>query len=450
MINEKLLALDAADRGGRAAPEVRRSVSEVEADLATEELYRDDILSKVSVSDGELREAIASQRIRYSLRWIYTPTREGIDHFHTLLSRGLGFDSAYALQLSDSVAPDLRSWETTRFKVRTLRPALAAVADTLRQGIPSPPFEGPDGWYILNLQSVTVDAITPESEGIQQRYDAERALTRQKADSLSDVYINQLMADHRPVIEPKTFGVLGAYLGEVWLPKERRSALYATQSIDRETALAAVADIKQFSREPLVRMKDRIVTLGRFLSWYRVRDTVLRLRTSSLQAYLGSLQSLVWQMVRDGLLIERATKREMQKRESVRTQKSWWEEKVLYSLEKKRIADSISVSDEQVKTYYLNHVRSYRDAEGKARSFDEARETVRRDVRSLEVTKRLLHRLLALKQRYPVEIHDDILRALPVENENDPKAIDVYIAKKGGTFPHPAFPTIDYDWQTWQ
>jgi hypothetical protein len=37
-----------------------------------------------------------------------------------------------------------------------------------------------------------------------------------------------------------------------------------------------------------------------------------------------------------------------------------------------------------------------------------------------------------------------------VENENDPKAIDVYIAKTRGTFPHPAFPTIDYDWQTWQ
>jgi hypothetical protein len=58
--------------------------------------------------------------------------------------------------------------------------------------------------------------------------------------------------------------------------------------------------------------------------------------------------------------------------------------------------------------------------------------------------------LLALRRKYPVQIFDEVLRNLPVENENDPKAIDVYVAKKSGTFPHPAFPTIDVDWQGWQ
>lgn len=450
MINEKLLALGAADRGGRAAPEVKRSVSEVVDDLATEELYREDILSKVRVTEGELQDAIAAQRTQYSLRWIYAPTRGGIDQFRDLLSHGLGFDSAFALQLGDSVKPDLRSWETTRFKVRTLRPALAAVADTLKVGIPSAPFEGPDGWYILCLGTVTFDAITSESEEIRQRHDGQRALTQQKADSLSDLYINRLMLDHRPVIEPRTFGILGAYLGQTWLPEERRNSVYRSQSIDRETALAAVANIDRFAKEPLVRMKDRMVTLGRFLSWYRVRDTVLRLRTSSLPAYLSSLQAVVWKMVRDGLLIERATKREMPKRESVRTQKGWWEDKVLYALEKKRLTDSISISDDELRSYYRDHARAYRDSSGKSLSFDQAKENVRKDYYSFEVMKQLLHRIIALKRKYPVELYEDVLRTLPVDTENDPKAIDVYIAKKGGTFPHPAFPTIDYDWQAWQ
>jgi len=42
-----------------------------------------------------------------------------------------------------------------------------------------------------------------------------------------------------------------------------------------------------------------------------------------------------------------------------------------------------------------------------------------------------------------------VLNKLPVDLENDPRAIDVYIAKPRGIFPRPAFPTIDYDWQTW-
>jgi hypothetical protein len=49
-----------------------------------------------------------------------------------------------------------------------------------------------------------------------------------------------------------------------------------------------------------------------------------------------------------------------------------------------------------------------------------------------------------------VVVFEKILSDLPVANESDPRAIDVYFAKKGGTFPHPAFPAIDYDWQSWE
>ncbi len=65
MINEKLLALDAADRGGRLSPEVRRSVIEIEGDLATEELYREDVLKKVRITEEEIGYAVAGQRIHY-------------------------------------------------------------------------------------------------------------------------------------------------------------------------------------------------------------------------------------------------------------------------------------------------------------------------------------------------------------------------------------------------
>jgi hypothetical protein len=61
----------------------------------------------------------------------------------------------------------------------------------------------------------------------------------------------------------------------------------------------------------------------------------------------------------------------------------------------------------------------------------------------------MLHRLVALKRQYRVVVKDDVLSDLPVDVENNPKAIDAYIAKKGGTFPHPAFPVIDFGWAAW-
>jgi hypothetical protein len=450
MINEKLLALSAADRGGRSSPEVRRSVREIVGDLATEELYRDDVLSKVRLGEEEIREAVAGQGIHFTIRWLYGSTREGIDHYRRLLSSGMGFDSLFTLSLGDSITADLRSWETDRFRLKRLRPSIAAVVDTLRPHVASAPLEGPDGWYIVSLIDVNIDAIMTESEGVKRREDARRALTQQKADSLSDLYINRIMLEHAPVIEPRTFDLLGAYLGQFWLSESKRATMVGGLSVGRETALTAMTDIGQFGKEPLVRMKDRAVTLGRFLSWYRAREFVLRLRASSVQAYRVSLQQMVWRMVRDGLLIERAKKRHLEERASVRTQKQWWEDKVLYALEKRRITDSVAVDDAKLLRYFREHQKSYRDSTGLSLSFAAAKERVRQDFTERETTNRLLHRVLALRRKYPVQIVADVLRNLPVENENDPKAIDVYVAKKNGTFPHPAFPTIDVDWQGWQ
>jgi hypothetical protein len=450
MVNEKLLALDAAARGGRSSPDVRRSVGEIVGDLATEELYRDDVLSKVRLSEKEIRSAVHGARTHYAIRWVYAPTRLDVERYDRLLAGGVGFDSVFALQRGDSVTADLRSWETTRFKLKRFRPSIAAVVDTLRPRVPSAPIEGPDGWYIVFLDRVTIDVITTESEGIKQRDDARRALTQQKADSLSDLYINRLMLDHAPVIQPRTFDLLSAYLAQFWLSNEKRATMIGGLSVGQETALAAIADIRRFGSEPLVRTKDRTVTLDRFLSWYRAREYVLRLRASSVQAYRLSLQQMVWKMVRDGLLIEKATGRGLQKRESVRTQKRWWEEKVLYALAKKGITDSLALDETAVLKYYRDHQGSYRDSSGAALSFETVRERVRKDCVSEEFNRRLLRRLAGLRRIYPVKIFDDILRALPVENEGDPRAIDAYVAKTGGTFPHPAFPSIDYDWQGWQ
>ncbi len=134
MIDEKLLALDAAERGERTNPSVVRSVNEIVHDLATEELYRDDVLSKVHLSEDELQDGVAAQRVHYALQWIYSPTREGIEQYRRALDTLVPFDTLFRASLGDSVTPDLRSWETTRFKVRTTRPEIAAVADTLKVG----------------------------------------------------------------------------------------------------------------------------------------------------------------------------------------------------------------------------------------------------------------------------------------------------------------------------
>ncbi len=101
-----------------------------------------------------------------------------------------------------------------------------------------------------------------------------------------------------------------------------------------------------------------------------------------------------------------------------------------------------------VRTYH-EHEKDYLNDKGAIRSFAEVKDDVRRDAFAYQETSRLLHRILKLKQQYAVKINDETLKKLAVDVENSPRAIDVYTVKKGGIFPHTAFPSIDYEWQTW-
>ena len=450
MINEKLLALDAQEHGGNARPSVIRSVAEIDHDLATEELYRQDVLGKVHISRQEMEEAVTAQRIHYSLRWIYAPTRDRIEEVKNGLAAGRPFDSLYHASLVNPAQADDRSWQTTRFKLMTTRPGVAGVVDTMKPGRTSVPVEGPDGWYIFSLDNISFDAITTESDAAQQLHRASEVLTQHKADSLSDIYVDKLMREHAPVIERRTFAILCAFLGQAWLPQDLRTSMLTVLPVDREIAVAAAANPSPYASDKLVTMSDRAVTLGRFLAWYNARSTLVKLSTTSGRAFQESLERLIWQMVRDGLLIERAERRHLDKLAIVKEQKGWWTDKILYASEKQALSESIAVKDSLLSVYFVAHRARYAHAKGDTVTFRGAADEVRRDFVSEKMTSVLFHRLVELRRKYQVTFDEDVLASLPVDSANDPKAIDVYVAKKGGTFPHPAFPTIDDDWQTWQ
>jgi len=450
MINEKLLALDAQEHGGNARPSVIRSVAEIDHDLATEELYRQDVLGKVHISRQEMEEAVTAQRIHYSLRWIYAPTRDRIEEVKNGLAAGRPFDSLYHASLVNPAQADDRSWQTTRFKLMTTRPGVAGVVDTMKPGRTSVPVEGPDGWYIFSLDNISFDAITTESDAAQQLHRASEVLTQHKADSLSDIYVDKLMREHAPVIERRTFAILSAFLSQAWLPQDLRTSMLTVLPVDREIAVAAAANPSPYASDKLVTMSDRAVTLGRFLAWYNARSTLVKLSTTSGRAFQESLERLIWQMVRDGLLIERAERRHLDKLAIVKEQKGWWTDKILYASEKQALSETIAVKDSLLSVYFVEHRARYAHAKGDTVTFRGAADEVRRDFVSEKMTSVLFHRLVELRRKYQVTIAEDVLASLPVDTANDPKAIDVYVAKKGGTFPHPAFPTIDDDWQTWQ
>ncbi len=448
MINEKLLALDAAMRRSQVTPLIAPALAEIEGDLATEELYKDDIQSTVRVSGVEIAAGIDQSKRQLTLQWIFASSQNEINSRAASLRSGTSFDSLYRLQGPDSLLAADRSLKSSVFKIRMKNGEIGTVADTLKPGNSSEPLKGPDGWYILHVVGESRDLISTQSDEAKLHNDVYRAFLQQKSDSVSQHYVNALMTKHQPTIVPGTFDLVSSYLALKHLdPEEIRSwELIGPPGSKRDSA--SLEAIEKQAKKALVTLSGGSkISLQEFLTWYWNRETLIKVRKSSKQVYLVSLQQMIWQMVRDNLLVKRALKRNLQARESVRMQKKWWEEKLLYEVEKKLIVDSISFHDRMLQTYFEDNRRRYEDAHGIPANFSDARDDVLRDFYEFELTKRILHRINALKVKYPVTVDNEVLTRIPVEG--DPSAVELYAVKKGGTFPRPAFPVIDQMWRTW-
>jgi hypothetical protein len=448
MIYEKLLALKGYAEGVDASRDARLSLREIEGDLATEELYKDDVLNRVKVTEPEILQGMGESRSTLRVRWLYRNDEGDIRSDAARLGAAGGFDSLFSEECRGRVHAEDRSMEVTHFKMRMQNAAFASVLDTMKPGTCSAPVHGPDGWYIVKLDEAWREPIMSQSDEEKARNDVERYLLQHDADSLSDLYVRSLMETKNPTIVRKSLDLLHADLARQILPPE----VYASWNLDKRLAdrwgvppgsgIDSTLDLVTF-RNGALRIRD-------FLDWYHARELNLKLDLTSPEKMYASLEPLVWRMTRDRLLVQKALARGYGDRPLVRRQAAWWKDKIVYNIVKARMADSIKIDEARVRAYYDAHPRDFRDTTGAAIPFAKAEEDAKKAYYAEELTKKTLHEVLRLKQHYHVDVREDVLKSLPVDAGSDPRAIDVYLAKTGGVFPRPAFPTIDYEWQAWQ
>jgi hypothetical protein len=258
-----------------------------------------------------------------------------------------------------------------------------------------------------------------------------------------------MMLGQHPTIIRKPIDILHTHLARIILPPEKFTEWKLAGRLLERWGQVNDSDITPFENQTLVQLTDHKFTIKDYLNWYRAREVNLKFSTTSPAAFFASLEQSVWQMVRDRLLTRRALSRGFQKMDNVRKQMEWWKDKIVYKLVRGTLADSIAETDSLLHRYYTEHQRYYRDEQGVTIPYEKAKEDVRKGFYSDELTGRLLHRIMKLKDKYKVEIMNDRLKNLEIDEDINPKAIDVYVVKKGGTFPRQAFPSIDYEWQSW-
>ena len=427
LIDEKLLALEGYKKGYADSARVKNLLEAIRGDLATTELFNSDIFDKIQISQSELNDAVREKQLTYQIKWIYAPRKDSLDIYLSLLKNNIPFDSLFNLQVKDSVYKDQRSMEIDKFKLSIRNPEMFNIVDTLKVGQISDPIKGPDGWYIVKLIDIWKNEIVTKSELDKEKSDASSALKLNKSDKISDDYVRKMMLDHNPVIQARAFDVLRSYMGKYVLKEEKFKSWKLNDRMQEELNHFDSLRINQLVDLKLVSLSDGQLSFGDFVNWYKLREGFLKFDDASFNAFSASLEQQIWQMVRDYLLVQRAYARGFQNMELVKQQTKWWEDKIIYAIVRDEMANSIGLNIEDPKSLNSKY-----------------------DNKKQNLLEKTFRKLQQLRKEYKITINEQVLDELKVNDQDNTKTIDTYIIKKGGTFPHPAFPSIDYAWQGWE
>jgi len=431
MINEKLLALEGYNNSLLKKEETKALHRDIESDLAAEEMFRKDILPKVEINDAEINKIIEKKKSQYELRWLFSENSENLETFLKQFKNGISFDSLFNSQLSDSVLIDDRRLSSSLYSIYMKNPQFAQIVDTLKAGKISAPIHTDDGWYIIKIDNIIKSMITGEAEYNKLKTESIEAITKSKMDVLSDQYVKRLFEDENPIIKRDVFNVLRTYLGKFILTPE----LYSEWKLDDKLEIALTnLGLKRgakYTGLTLVECKNHKISLDEYIIWFRNREQYVKFSKNDLTGFSKSLEDLVWLMVRDKLLSAKASLAGYNKSEWVKKQSYWWKDKISYSAYRNELANSIALNSEE---------QSLLKEKKKSQS----------EIMSDELSKKILHKILELKKKYKIVINEVLLNKIKVSTENDKKAIEIFIAKRGNLIPRPAFPSIDNDWVNWE
>jgi hypothetical protein len=431
LINEKLLALESYEKGSTEQDYAKGLINDIQSDLATEELFREEILPKVEIKETEIEKVIEKKLIEYEIRWLYSENRQSTENYLAQFENGISFDSLFYAQVNDSVFLDDRQMKSSLYNVYVKNPVLAQILDTLKAGSISAPIHTDDGWYIVKVDNIWQNLITSESEQSKHRHESVEALTKSKMDILSDQFVNDLFVKENPIIKRDAFNILRSVLGKIILTPEKYSEWELGKIMD--TALSNLG-LKRGEKYPgiyLVSGTNNNFSIDEFIIWYRNREEYVKFLKDDLIVFSKSLENLVWLMIRDKLLIRTAIEKGYDKTDRVKRQSGWWKDKISYSIYRNELANSITLNSEEI-----NLVKEKKESQSV--------------ILNEKLSEKILHKVLELKQKYKVVIKKNVLDKIKVSSEDDKKVIDMFLVKKGNLIPRPVYPSIDNDWAGWE
>lgn len=350
LIDYKILVQGAYDAGLDANKEVNQAVGSERANFLFDELYRQEIMPKVEVSESDYEQFLEKMRTEYRFSHILVRSKATIDSLAQQIKDGADFGMiarTRSIDQSSAVQGGDLGWIS--WAART-DPAFREAAFALKVGEISEPVQSQFGWHLIKNEE-SREAELPEQLKELRMLVEDIIKTRRAADAEADLW-QRMEAEAHVEINPAATDMLLKKLAEHYpdtingvarpdnffpnlqlLEQAQRDMLFASYTggeISVEEYLRKIADIPEYVRPH-----------------FADRD---------------SLANIVFQLELANIMEFEALKRKLDESPEYQQRVKFFKESVMADqFARQQINATIDVDPEEMEEYYNSHLEEFMD-----------------------------------------------------------------------------------------
>ncbi len=342
---DQIRALKRAEQDGLAEdPVFKLAINWEERQAMLRELFRQDILAKVKVSENEMRRKYMMDNMEIRVRHLFSKSRNDIIKLKVQLDNGKSFTDLAKHVFKDTLLA-ANGGDLGWIKAGELDEDFARTALTLKQNQISSIVHTKYGYHIIQLLGRKTGLMFNEDDFNRQKKRLEKKIRQEKSMELSRQYIKDFMQDLNPQPNKQVLQILWKAIvpSQESEKKVLSRRVYLTNNLLQKARERLQNDLEK----KIIQMKTGGLTLDEYLnSLYTIPLTH--------RPYFKSLRELSRQMAiwyRDELLFKEAKKRDLDRNETVRKEVLRFEEEQSYYYYLNQYTEDVTVPEEVNKFY---------------------------------------------------------------------------------------------------
>ncbi len=345
LIQEKLWAEFAKEKGYTNSPLIKYSLSEIEKMYTRDELYQREVMQKVNISDDEINSYTGNCRKILYMNYLNSENKSEIDSLYNLLQSGKSFTEVLAKRPESQLQP-----VPIKVECGQASEEREYLFYSLIPGKYSKPVKTETGWTIFYLKEIEINTKMTDQD---VKAKAKKVIEQRKYAPVYKEFNRKYLSGKQVVVKDDLFYKLVNILQQKLENKlssneNKQTQLAALDFYDIYSALNSFTEKEKNS--PFILFKNNPVKLKDYVGALGFRGIKIKNPEGfNLKNYLANE---IKNYIRLEIIYRESVKRGYNKLPSVREQVSMWKDNYLAQFAKSKIEKDIKIADWELKKFY--------------------------------------------------------------------------------------------------